>query len=142
MLAVVTPMVGVDEGCRLTAYQDTRGLWTIGWGRHDASVCQGMTCTQAEADAWRDQAIENVLKELDGALPWWRGIDIVRASVMVDMAYELGLHGFLAFKNTIALIKRMAYVFAAHEMLNSEWALQVPNRARRLSRQLDMGVLQ
>ena len=39
------------EGCRLTAYQDSIGVWTIGWG-HTQGVYQGMTITQAQADQW------------------------------------------------------------------------------------------
>lgn len=40
-----------SEQCRLTAYPDSRGRPTIGWG-HTAGVKLGMTCTQAEADQW------------------------------------------------------------------------------------------
>ena len=39
------------EGCRLTAYQDSGGVWTIGYG-HTAGVYAGMTCTEAQAEAW------------------------------------------------------------------------------------------
>jgi lysozyme len=39
------------EGDILTAYQDQRGLWTIGYG-HTASVHPGMTITQDEAEAF------------------------------------------------------------------------------------------
>lgn len=42
------------EGLRLTAYPDpgTGGApWTIGYG-HTAQVVPGMTCTEAQADAW------------------------------------------------------------------------------------------
>lgn len=41
------------EGCRLTAYKPvpTEKYWTIGWGHHGPDVKQGMTITQAEADA-------------------------------------------------------------------------------------------
>lgn len=39
------------EGCRLVAYQDQRGIWTIGYG-HTQGVTRGMTCTQAQAEAW------------------------------------------------------------------------------------------
>lgn len=41
------------EGCRLTAYKPvpTEIYWTIGWGHHGADVKQGMTITQAQADA-------------------------------------------------------------------------------------------
>ena len=43
------------EGCRLAAYPDTGGVWTIGYG-HTHGVHPGMTCTleqdiQAAADA-------------------------------------------------------------------------------------------
>jgi lysozyme len=38
------------EGCKLTAYQDGGGVWTIGYG-FTAGVHAGMTMTQAEADA-------------------------------------------------------------------------------------------
>jgi lysozyme len=39
------------EKCRLVAYQDSKGVWTIGWG-HTAGVKRGDVCTQAQADAW------------------------------------------------------------------------------------------
>lgn len=39
------------EGCRLTAYRDSRGIWTIGYG-HTSGVYPGMTCTQEQAEAW------------------------------------------------------------------------------------------
>ncbi|MDE5938746.1 MAG: glycoside hydrolase family protein [Lachnospiraceae bacterium] len=38
------------EGCRLTAYQDSAGVWTIGYG-HTSGVSKGQTITQAQADA-------------------------------------------------------------------------------------------
>lgn len=41
------------EGCRLTAYKPvaTERHWTIGWGHYGPDVKQGMTITQAQADA-------------------------------------------------------------------------------------------
>lgn len=39
------------EGCRLTAYQDTGGTWTIGYGETDG-VTPGMTITQEQAEEW------------------------------------------------------------------------------------------
>lgn len=38
------------EGCRLTAYKCSAGVWTIGWG-HTGDVYQGQTITQEKADA-------------------------------------------------------------------------------------------
>lgn len=42
-------LIQAREGCRLTAYQDGAGIWTIGWG-HTAGVYEGMTITQERAD--------------------------------------------------------------------------------------------
>lgn len=42
------------EGCRLVAYQDSKGVWTIGYGRA-LGVYAGMTCTQEQALAWLAQ---------------------------------------------------------------------------------------
>ena len=39
------------EGLRLTAYQDSVGVWTIGYG-HTSSVSEGQTITQTQADAY------------------------------------------------------------------------------------------
>lgn len=39
------------EGCKLVAYQDSTGRWTIGWG-HTAGVKEGDTCTPEQAYAW------------------------------------------------------------------------------------------
>ena len=39
------------EGCRLKAYQDVKGVWTIGYG-HTTNVEKGDTCTQEQADVW------------------------------------------------------------------------------------------
>ena len=39
------------EGCRLESYQDSGGVWTIGYG-HTMNVGPGMTCTQQQAEMW------------------------------------------------------------------------------------------
>lgn len=39
------------EGCRLTAYQDQVGVWTIGYGHTGADVTPGLTITQQQAEA-------------------------------------------------------------------------------------------
>ncbi len=39
------------EGCRLVAYHDSVGRWTIGYG-HVAGVYAEMICTQEQAESW------------------------------------------------------------------------------------------
>lgn len=47
-------LVWASEGCKLKAYRDSAGIWTIGRGHTSAAgapaVKPGMTITQAEAD--------------------------------------------------------------------------------------------
>lgn len=45
------------EGCQLETYQDSVGIWTIGYG-HIKGVCRGMTCTQAQAEEWLAQDVQ------------------------------------------------------------------------------------
>lgn len=51
------------EGCYLRAYQDSVGVWTIGWGRikydNGGPIEQFDVCTQAEADTWLLEDLEN-----------------------------------------------------------------------------------
>lgn len=44
-------LIKAFEGCRLEAYQDQGGVWTIGYGR-TLGVKPGDVCIQLEADAW------------------------------------------------------------------------------------------
>jgi lysozyme len=39
------------ESCKLIAYLDSRGIWTIGWGHTGSEVCKGLVWTQEQADA-------------------------------------------------------------------------------------------
>lgn len=57
------------EGCKLRAYKDAVGVWTIGYGSTGAHVRPGMTITQAEADnlliadlARFERAVEKLVK--------------------------------------------------------------------------------
>ena len=54
------------EGCRLAAYQDAVGVWTIGYGTTNAdkaitgtSICQGLKISQATADEWLRRSIDS-----------------------------------------------------------------------------------
>ncbi len=39
------------EGCKLVAYEDVRGIWTIGYGHTGADVYEGLVIKQAQAEA-------------------------------------------------------------------------------------------
>jgi len=45
------------EGLRLTAYQDSVGVWTIGYGHTGSDVRPGLTITQEQASALLQQDV-------------------------------------------------------------------------------------
>lgn len=72
---------------------------------------------------------------------------IVRAEVLVNMAFNMGVPTLLTFKNTLALLQKAVledgrYSKVADGMLNSKWARQVKGRARELAKQMENGFYQ
>lgn len=143
VLAVVRPQIDAEESCRLDSYLDTAKppKWTIGWGRADSGVVRGMTCTQPQADLWRDQKLMELCDDLEFHIPWWRTLGAVRAAVLLQMAYQMGVAGLLAFKNTLACAGNGDFAGAAANMLDSDWAKETPARAEREAEQMRTGVV-
>ena len=63
-----------------------------------------------------------------------------RRAVLIDMAFNLGIGGLLAFTRTLAAMQAGAWVRAADEMLASRWAAQVGPRAHFLATMMREGV--
>lgn len=53
-----------SEACRLTAYQDTAKVWTIGYG-HTSGVRKGDRCTQYQAEQWLREDLARFEREAD-----------------------------------------------------------------------------
>lgn len=81
------------EGCSLKAYQDVRGIWTIGYG-HTSGVYPGMTCTQAEANAWLDKDIDEAHRDLltCSAGPFAPGAE----DALISFVFNLGIGRYRA----------------------------------------------
>lgn len=127
----------IDEGCRLTAYKDTVGVWTVGYGH--AHVPPGTVWTQAQAEAALVQDVLEHNAKLAARIPWITQLDPVRRRVLQNMAFNLGVDGLLGFKNTLEYVRTGQYDKAADGMTNSLWARQVKGRAVRLARQMRTG---
>lgn len=117
------------EGLRLHPYRDTVGKLTIGVGRNldDRGI------TEAEALALLRNDLAAVQARLDVALPWWTLLDEARREVLVEMGFNLGVDGLLAFHDTLAAVRQGRYAEAAVHMLASRWAGQVGARAKELA---------
>lgn len=127
-----------DEGEVLTAYQDSLGFWTIGIGRL-IDKRKGGGITQEESSYLFQNDLKKVISALDKRIPWWTKLDEARKGVLINMSFQMGIDGLLGFKNTLRMIEQGQYSAAADGMLNSLWARQTPNRAKRLSTQMRTG---
>ncbi len=127
-----------DEGRINHAYRDSLGFLTIGVG-FLIDKDKGGRIPDAVVDFWLDYEIAEKRKELFSRAPWIKNLDKVRQDALLNMAFNLGVNGLLGFKNTLALLRMGRYEEAANEMLNSKWANQVGDRAKRLSQQMRTG---
>jgi lysozyme len=98
-----------------------------------------MGSTRDEAEYLLSNRLNEKKLELLRALPWVADLDEARRGVLFNMAYNLGVPGLLGFKRTLTLIKETMYAEAAAAMLQSKWAAQVGERAKRLSKQMETG---
>lgn len=86
------------EGCKLTAYQDTKGIWTVGIG-HTKGVKKGMRITMAQAD-------EYLRQDLTTASNYVNRLNVCKTQgqfdALVDFAFNLGItslaHSTLLYK--------------------------------------------
>jgi lysozyme len=130
-----------DEGEVLTGYQDHLGFLTIGVGRL-IDKRKGGGITPEESAYLLDNDIDKREADLLRRAPWMALLDPVRFGVMMNMAFQMGVDGLLGFKNTLAMVRDGDYATAAEGMLQSLWAEQTPERAKRLSDQMRSGVWQ
>lgn len=126
---VLTKWLELDEGCKLKPYYCTAGKLTIGVGRN----LEDTGITRAEAQFMLEGDIVRLMKELDELFPEWRDLSETRQMVVLNMCFNMGTFGFLNFKRTIAHMRAEEFSKAADEMLRSQWADQVGDRAKRLS---------
>ena len=129
----------IDEGCRLTAYQDTVGVWTIGYG-HTGGVKKGDKITQKEAEEFLLEDTLEAARDASTLPVGFDGLNAVRQSVLINLAFNLGLTRLLNFKRFLAAVQVRDFDRAALEMLDSKWAGQVGQRAIRLAKLMKQGV--
>lgn len=123
-----------DEGDVPYAYQDSLGYWTIGAG-FLIDKRKGGRLPDTVRDFWLDYEINKTTAELEKRLPFFGALSQVRKDTLINMAFNLGVNGLLNFKKTIELMADGKHAEASREMLDSRWARQVGQRAKRLSQQ-------
>ncbi|HEE0521900.1 TPA: glycoside hydrolase family protein [Klebsiella pneumoniae] len=150
-------MLRFDEGEKLKLYKDTEGYWTIGIGHlvtKNPSKEQAIACLDKELNRFTSGVISKSESEQLFNLDISRALrDIERSELssiyiqtngprraaLVNLTFQLGLAGVLKFRKMIQYLKVGNYEAAADEGLDSKWARQTPNRARRVSEVIRTG---
>jgi lysozyme len=124
------------EGYRNKVYLDTLGKRTVGVGH---------LCVE---DFWEDDKeydeeflMEILEKDLEnaisGAEELLKGCNLpsLANEIVVEMVFQLGKTGVSKFHNFLAALRDdpPQWLTASEEMLDSRWAKQTPNRAKKMS---------
>lgn len=80
------------EGCKLIAYQDQVGVWTIGYG-HTENVKQGDTCTQVQAELWLREDVQDCIDAINKFCKV--NLNQSQFDALVDFAFNLGIGALL-----------------------------------------------
>lgn len=153
----------LEEGLRLQAYDDAtgkpvpagqtcRGKLTIGIGHnldakpltasqqkiigHDGRT---LPITIQQALMLLDDDITDVCRWLTTLLPWWTQLDEIRARVLCDLTFNMGVHTLLTFKHFLSDMRTGNYEVAGTDLENSLWYKQVGSRAIRLVAMITTG---
>lgn len=135
-----------EEGVIPYAYQDHLSYWTIGVGRL-IDKRKGGRLTDAEIDMLLLNDIQEKEADLEkhaGLKAAWARVknDPVRSTALLSMCFQMGAEGLAGFKNSLALVAVGKFKEAAANMLQSAWAKQTPERAKRVTTMIATGVYQ
>lgn len=158
-MSTLAKLLKHEEGWRSRPYLCSQGYPTVGYGfklgpKGSPIRYYNFELPQSAGEAWLAEHVAAVLEEFDdypetrGALAACLLKDGVepaeahhspRAAVLVSMAFQMGVQGLLQFKQTLKYVAQANWSNASANMLNSLWASQTPERAKRHAEQMLTG---
>lgn len=144
----------IDEGANMVlgrhqAYRCPSGRWSIGYGHNleahgiPADLVapllsgKGITCIQADQLLYADAT--QAQRDAAGLIPNWITLDDVRQDVVTNMSFNMGRMTLSTFHDFLSAVNRKDFSDASAEMLDSVWAMQTGNRAKRLAKEMLTG---
>jgi lysozyme len=126
-ISSVAELVELHEGRKNFAYQDTRGIWTVGVGHN----LQAKPLKDDAITLIRDGDIQDARTACEAIFPGlFATFSEPRQAALIDMVFQLGPAGVHGFSGMIAAIQIGDWDTAAADALASRWAQQTPARAQ------------
>jgi len=132
-------ILNFEEGYREAPYLDTLGFPTVAGGikigpQNAPLSYYQFTVPREVGDVWKKCMVDEKTAQMANQAAIIAALEkcnAARADILYSMAYQMGVVGLAGFRNTLAMIAAENFSGAAKGMLNSLWARQTPNRARR-----------
>jgi len=118
-----------SEGFRSRPYRCTENHLTIGYG----FAIKDLELDEDICDMILERKVAKLVERIEKNLPYLPSLPKEVQDVLIEMAYQMGVSGLLKFKKTLMYVETKDYKDASVEMLDSRWAKQTPNRAKKLS---------
>ena len=117
-----------SEGFRNRVYKCTAGFDTIGFG----FAIKDLTMDEDIATMILERKVGDLKLRVHNKFPFITDLPEKVQDVLYEMYYQMG-NSLWKFKKTIQFLRLNEFENAGIEMLDSRWAKQTPNRAKKLS---------
>lgn len=154
VLTKTLPLTKWAEGYRDTAYNDSKGIPTIGYGSNLNSshirkeleklgyslsdlIAKRTQIKEADAEEMLKRGMVQALSDAKQFVGNWKDLDPIAQIIILDMSYNLGLTRLSKFHNFKEALESLDYDRARDEMINSKWYNDVGRRSKRLVSMMD-----
>lgn len=124
-----------EEGFRMETYYCTEGHLTGGYG-HKMLEGEEVPKNKAGWDKLFERDFARAVTGAEDLLMICPNIDETARNIVVEMVYQMGAYGVSKFKGMLKALQDEDYKQASVEMLDSKWAKQTPNRAKRMAERM------
>lgn len=115
---VAIDFIKAREKCRLDAYQDSGGRWTVGWGATGPGIVEGTIWTQEQADADLANRIAPLESHLAAVTVLKVKLTVQQSAALISFAYNCGEHA-LETSHLLQFVLKKNWIAAAKAFL--EW---------------------
>tara|TARA_Y100001963_G_scaffold73661_1_gene102449 strand:+ start:571 stop:1011 length:441 start_codon:yes stop_codon:yes gene_type:complete len=126
----IVETVKKHEGFEPKVYKCPTGHDTIGYGFKVSDM-------YIDEDIAQEMLIRILIhkeNQMRNTFDWVDDMPVLVQEVLLNMCYQMGVHGVSKFKKMIRAMKKEDWATASNEMLDSKWARSdSPHRAKELS---------